>query len=306
VWEIIGILEAGGNAEVAPVRDPDGREGVLKAPRDQRAEHVTLERFRREVATQRQLGDVAGVLPLLDSHLPEDPAGNDFAWLVTPLAVRLDEHLAGEPPRAAVAAVQGLATTLSEIHARGIAHGDIKPANLFWLDGCPMLGDLGLVAIPDTKTVAEEGRIPGAFGFIADEILMVPDQDAVRIDEWQGADVFALAKTLRVLAAQQPFPPQGHIASSDEASSLRRRLAISGAEALDDIIDRATCPAAVRLTVSGSAGELEAWHQEPVQLVVPESMNEALALVRPRWRASSASGTRGSIGIRPSAGQWGG
>jgi serine/threonine protein kinase len=196
---------------------------------------------------------------------------------VTPLAVRLDYHLTGRPPADAVSAVAQVAATLAEVHARGIAHRDIKPANLFWFKDRAHVGDLGLVAVPDTSTVAQDGMVPGAFGFIADELLVATDPSLLTISDWQSADVFALAKSLWALAAALSFAPQGHIAESDDASALRRRLVTDNAAELDRIIDNATLPAAARSDMRDLASELKTWMNRPDREPPPGDIEESLA-----------------------------
>ena len=234
---------------------------------------------------QKELGEIEGVLPLLDSSA-DKTSFSGFAWLVTPLAARLDDYLKDKDPKQAVAAVAQIASTLAELHERGIAHRDVKPANLFWFQDRACLGDLGLVSVPDTKTLAEDGRVPGAFGFIADELLVCEDPSVLSIADWQAADVFALAKSLWALVAALPFAPQGHIAVTDHASSLHRRLVVDGAAELDLIIDNATLPASVRLSMDTLARGLTAWLNRAPTSALPGDIQESLT----RLKASMRSG----------------
>jgi len=54
-----------------------------------------------------------------------------------------------------VEAVAHLASTLIILAGQGIAHRDLKPPNLFWLDGEAVLGDLGIATWPQRR---DQGR----------------------------------------------------------------------------------------------------------------------------------------------------
>jgi serine/threonine protein kinase len=172
-WTCQEQLGKGGNADVWRACHSDGRVGALKVVRDQRPDGTAYARFAREIETLRSLGTRAGVIGICDAHLPEQPSHKDFAWLVMPEARPLREALQGAAVASVVAAFAQLAQTLAELHEAGLAHRDLKPANLFWHEGRAAVGDFGLVELPDVQTL-QDGRIPGAFGFIADEVLADP------------------------------------------------------------------------------------------------------------------------------------
>jgi hypothetical protein len=121
-----------------------------------------------------------------------------------------------------------------------------------------------------------DGRVPGAFGFIADEVLADPLGS-----EGAPADVFALAKSLWVvILADQEFPPQGHIPADRGAATLSRKLVVGDIEALDQVIDRATAPVQIRLTMRQLADELSAWAKAPSSSQLPADMAQALQRAR--------------------------
>jgi hypothetical protein len=274
-WTCRFPLGEGGNADVWLAEHADGREGALKVVRDQRPGRSAYERFVREIETLRRLTPREGVLGVLDAHLPEQPSKQDFAWLVMPRAQLLAEALSGAEIADVVAAFAQLAETLAGLHAEGLAHRDIKPDNLYFHEGRAAVGDFGLVELPDVESL-NDGRVPGAFGFIADEVLADPlgSQGA-------PADVFALAKTLWViLDGNQDFPPQGHISADGGAATLSRRLVTSDVEALDLIVDRATAPVQIRLSMRQLADDLSAWAEAPASRELPATLEEALARAR--------------------------
>jgi hypothetical protein len=274
-WTCIERLGEGGNADVWKVEHEDGRLGAMKVVRDQRPDKTQYARFVREIQTLRGLTPRPGVLDVIDDHLPDEPSKNDFAWMVMPLAEPLREALRGRGVADIVAAVADVAATLADLHAAGLAHRDIKPENLYWYEDRPAVGDFGLVELPDAETLTVDGRIPGAFGYITDEVLADPANA-----DWYAADVFALGKCLWVLETDNPFAPQGHIAADGGAATLSRRIVVGDIDVLDRMIDRATAPAPVRFTMREFAAELEAYGENPRNHELPTTTAEALQRAR--------------------------
>jgi serine/threonine protein kinase len=84
-WRLVKPEGPGSNGEVWEVDHvEDERRAALKTLRRVTAERY--ERFRREVATLEDLRGFEGVLPLLDSNLPESQEPGSVAWYVMPIA----------------------------------------------------------------------------------------------------------------------------------------------------------------------------------------------------------------------------
>jgi serine/threonine-protein kinase len=67
-----------------------------------------------------------------------------------PIATPLDQALSGASVENVVAAIRSISETLSRLKKEhGIGHRDIKPGNLFEIDSQYLVGDFGLVALPD-------------------------------------------------------------------------------------------------------------------------------------------------------------
>ncbi len=268
----------------------DERAGAMKVVRDQRPDRTAYGRFVREIATLDSLTPRPGVVGVLEFHLPEQPSKANFAWLVMPVAAPLREALTGASVPAMVSAVAEIAETLAGLHDEGLAHRDIKPDNLYRHDGRAAVGDFGLVDLPDVTTL-HDGRVPGSFGFIADEVLADPAGA-----DGRPADVFALAKSLWVLLVDEgDYPPQGHIRADGGAANLSRRFVVDQIDDLDLIVDRATCHVGSRLTMAELAAELRAWAAEAPprrRFDLDEAVQRARDAMQPTLLERHATATR--------------
>lgn len=147
-WVLEEVLGQGGNATVwRATRTGDASPLALKVINETKVERESYRRFVREVTFLRDQGTGPGVLPILDAYLPDSPSKRDRAWLAMPIATPISIALAERPLSEVVQAVAVLASTLTRLHGEKIAHRDIKPGNLYELDGEFVIGDFGLVAI---------------------------------------------------------------------------------------------------------------------------------------------------------------
>src|SRR5581483_5366651 len=220
-----------------------------------------LARFKDEVAFLAREGTRAGLLSLLDSNLPVNPSLEDRPWLVTALADSLTKaSLAGAGKlQELVNRIRELAQTLAGLHAERKAHRDIKPENLFVLNGKPVFGDFGLVDFPDKADVTESGEILGPLFYVAPELM----RDAADVDARPG-DVYALAKSLWVLASGQQYPLQGEMRADSPPLRLSTYCPHARAHVLDLLLERSTRHnPQERPNAHEFARELNAWSESP-------------------------------------------
>ena len=224
-----------------------------------------VERFLREICFYREHTDLPGILPLIDSHLPQEPSLQDPPWLVTRLAIPAHKAFATRKHDfvAIVSYVVQVAHTLSLIHRKSIYHRDIKPENLFLLDGHPLVGDFGLIELPEVEPITDEGELVGPLHYAAPEMI----SDGAR-SNGGPADVYSLAKTLWVLGTGQRYPLPGHQRIDVSGLTLSAFVTHDRAVLLDPLIERATSVnPSVRPTMSEVARNLQEWLREPTTAI---------------------------------------
>lgn len=275
-WQLHEILGSGGNAEVYRAKSSDGREVALKVIRTVKADREPYQRFVREIETLRGLRDTTGVLPVVDSHLPDQPSKIDRPWLAMPIATPLSEGLQGERLEVVVEAVATIATTLARLHGEGIAHRDLKPSNLYRLGEHWLVGDFGLVATPEPSGLTPPGHPLGPAHYTAYEMI-ANSQSA----DPKPADVYSLAKTLWVLTTDQRFPPEGHQPAGTRGFEISDYRPHHNANLLDALIDRATrIHPDNRPTMAEIARDLRRW----LTLTPPEVLMDVTD-IRAQFRA---------------------
>lgn len=232
-WRLSYRLGAGGNADVWAARS-DETTAAIKILR--RPKGKPLDRFREEIAILDQLGAEPGILPKLDSALPKAPFTDTSAWLVLPLATPLLKSInESTSPSVLVDGVAQIATTMAKLHARGIAHRDLKPDNLYHWKGDWVISDFGIASFPGKTSLTSGNSKLGPLHFIAPEMLHFAESA-----NGPKADVYSLAKTLWVLLAGEKFPPPGEHRSEIEQMQIGKWVALSNASALDEILEQAT------------------------------------------------------------------
>jgi serine/threonine protein kinase len=145
-------------------------------------------------------------------------------------------------PAAAVALITQIGNGLDAIHAAGLVHRDVKPANVLLGDtggeDHAYITDFGVARNVSTESgLTQTGRFVGTLDYVAPEQISGADVDA-------RADVYALGCLLfKLLTGEVPFPKDGeaarlyaHLNDPPPAPSLYMTEA---SMALDDVVIRA-------------------------------------------------------------------
>lgn len=211
---VVGKLAAGGMGLVLAARDEaeGGRAVALKLLHPELASDPEMQRrFRREAAVLRAL-DHPSVVRVLD--LGSDERGRLFTVMELlegeTLLARLER--CGRLPLAEVVALaRGIGAALDAVHAHGVLHGDLKPANVFLLGAedasvqgegsCRIkLVDFGTSKVHGLERLTRTGELVGTPIFMAPELLTGDGAIDARID------VYAFGVLLyEALAATPPF-----------------------------------------------------------------------------------------------------
>ncbi|HXY19833.1 MAG TPA: serine/threonine-protein kinase [Gemmatimonadales bacterium] len=189
-YEVERELASGGMGIVFVGRDVAlDRRVAIKIIRPDRATARAAERFVREA---RILASISHP-NLIPVHRAGE-SGGFFYYVMDYLeAETLAERLARGPlaPAGAVAVARDVLDALEAVHRRGVVHRDVKPGNIFLVEGRAMIGDLGVAKATGTgdRTLTDEGMTVGSPGYMA------PEQTAGG-DVTPAADVYAMGLVL--------------------------------------------------------------------------------------------------------------
>lgn len=236
-WKLLDVLGRGGNATVwRATRPGDEQRVALKVISTKKVEKEPYQRFIREIEFLRDHEGLAGVLPVLDAYLPDPLTAGEGPWLAMPIAVPMVTALAERSLADVVEGVAAIAETLARLQATlDVAHRDIKPGNLYELDRDWLIGDFGLIALPDAPGLTVNGRPLGPAHYTAYEMILDPAGANPH-----PADVYSLGKTLWVLATGQAFPPEGHQPEGTRQFGIGDFRPHPKAGALDRLVDQMT------------------------------------------------------------------
>src|ERR671938_546857 len=146
---------------------------------------------------------------------------DDRPWLVLQLlqSRTLADVLATEGPLApARAALIGLQVLegLAAVHAAGVLHRDVKPANvLFGPDGGAVLADFGVATLENDAAVTSTGLVLGSPAYLAPERAR-GEAPSPAADLWSlGATLFAAVEGRAPFHRDGPLPTLGALLTED-------------------------------------------------------------------------------------------
>ncbi|WP_329385422.1 bifunctional serine/threonine-protein kinase/ABC transporter substrate-binding protein [Streptomyces sp. NBC_01716] len=297
-YRLLGRLGAGGMGVVYLARSPGGALIALKVIRaEYAADHGFRVRFRREAEAAGRLTG-RWVVPVVAAAAEEREP-----WLATGFvpgpslaeAVTLHGPL---PPEAVRTLGARLAEALTEVHAAGLVHRDVKPGNvLLALDG-PRLIDFGIARSTGATALTESDVVIGSPGYLS------PEQAQARAGELgPPSDVFSLGCVLVYAATgRRPF------GTGSPAAILFRTVHeepdLDGVP--EELLDLLTACLAknprdrpgsgdVREALGGAGGESGGWLPGPLTRLVAERSAAVLALPDPPpGRTSGSDSASGS------------
>lgn len=240
-------LGSGGAASVFHcTRIADGEKLAIKKLQDLSSDKKA--RFEREidVMLELQAKGVKGVMPILEYNKAE-------CWYVMPVAICIDltikkwrkdaenaSHLntyREDIQSFYIKAFLNYANTLQAIHALGYTHRDIKPKNLYVMDGDFVIGDFGIVDLPVSEpSMTRKHDKLGAWNTMAPEVL----RDARNTSP--ASDVYSLAKSLWMCLTLNEEGFDGRYDAEYDTISLHNNPFIKGNYFIDinDLLHSAT------------------------------------------------------------------
>jgi tetratricopeptide (TPR) repeat protein len=199
-YRVLEFLDGGGMGSVWRAKDlATGRIVALKFLRPDRGEQH--ERFARDARSLAQLGDTPGVVRLwaVGEH-----NGRLFFTMEYCPGGSLRDRLAARllDPQEAAQLLQSVAEAVHRIHAQGIVHRDLTPANiLFAADGTPKVTDFGLAKKLGEAGQTQSGAVMGTPSYMAPEQAVGDSRNATA-----QTDVYALGAILyKCLTGRPPF-----------------------------------------------------------------------------------------------------
>lgn len=175
---VVGKLAAGGMGLVLAARDEEdgGRPVALKLLHPELAGDPEMQRrFRREAAVLRAL-EHPSVVRILDvGHDERDRLFTVMELLEGETLLQRLERRGRLELEETVAIARELGAALDAVHAHGVMHGDLKPANVFLLEGeghtQVKLVDFGTSKVHGLERLTRTGELVGTPTFMAPELL---------------------------------------------------------------------------------------------------------------------------------------
>lgn len=170
-YEVERELGSGGMGTVFLARDPNlDRQVAIKILRPDLVSDVASERFQREARVLARLKH-PNIVPVYQAG-----TAGDFSYYVMEYfgGETLEERLGhgALSTEETLDLADGLLCALAAAHENGIVHRDVKPANVFLVDGRAVLGDFGIA----TSTGQSGERLTGSGQRVGTPPYMPPEQ----------------------------------------------------------------------------------------------------------------------------------
>ena len=187
-------LGAGGMGRVYLGLSPAGRAVAIKVVHpDLASDGAFLRRFGQEVAAARAVSGIY-TAPVVASGLNERPPWLATAFVPGPSLDQMVTEHGPLPEQALWPLLAGLVEALQAIHACGVVHRDLEPANVLLATDGPRVIDFGIARAVDGTSLTATGVVFGTPGY------MSPEQAEGR-GAGPASDVFALGCVVAYAAA---------------------------------------------------------------------------------------------------------
>jgi serine/threonine-protein kinase len=216
-WRIESLIAVGGMGRVYKARSADGQDSALKLVKpDLAQDSVFRRRFEREASIAQRLTH-PHVVPVLDKGEHEG-----LPYLAQRLITggSLDDKLERDgvlDPELAIRICTEVASGLDALHAAGLFHRDVKPANILLdEDGTAFITDFGLAKDSQGSLLTRPGQTLGSMDYMAPEQIRGEEIGAatdvyglgcVMFECLAGDPPFADRQGMRVLWAHLQDPP---------------------------------------------------------------------------------------------------
>lgn len=235
-YKKIKKLGKGGNASVWLVETPNNAQYAMKELKQfgNKERKIRKQRFKNEIEImQKNYRKIKGIMPIIDSSAKE-------SWYIMPVAEPILNYITKNrlDYTKRVDIIISLSKTLAELHNRGLSHRDIKPDNIYYLNGDFFYGDFGLVDIPDnTNDLTKGEKKLGPTFTIAPEMKRDPEHA-----DGKKADIYSLAKTLWIVLTEDVTCFEGQYNFLDKSHSLRNYKELQSIHfvELEELLSQAT------------------------------------------------------------------
>jgi serine/threonine protein kinase len=199
-WRLNDLLGEGGMGRVYRAIDADGQEAALKIVKAELATDSTFRRrFDREAKiAQRVLHP--HVVPVIETGEQNGIPYLAQQFIAGGTLEQMIQEQGRLPLPEAVRICTAVASGLDAMHAEGLFHRDVKPANILLdTDGTPYIADFGLAKDRDASVLTKAGQALGSMDYMAPEQIRGEEVTA-------QSDVYALGCVMfECMAGKPPF-----------------------------------------------------------------------------------------------------
>lgn len=305
-YTVIATLGSGGMGIVYRCRTAEGTEVAVKTIHAHLVDASARERFAREASIRIEHPNVIRVL-----DAGRDPDGTPFIVFELLDGETLEEALLRSirvPPERLAAVGASACDGLAAIHAAGVVHRDVKPANLFVTRaGAVKVLDFGISRLTRGPRVTTEGSVLGTPAYLSPEQARGDGEIDAHADVWAmgvvlyegltGVLPFERASPLAtMLAIIQDDPPQIRLDPSDAGLSagIARAVRRCLEKDPDKRYESATVLGAeLRRLASGAADTVAAAAERPREAVpsIPPGEQRILVVLLARGVLGDVRGT---------------